>query len=109
MNNVITKSLLILITGSIVLLSLAIASLAFVAPPPTVSETLEAAPDAPVQSALNFQTDPDTGTVTFRVDGKTILEIDSSGITVTGNIQYTGGITDIGDDVPANATAGEAN
>lgn len=103
MQKAITLSLLAILLGSALPVSAALASSS------AENAALETAPDAPVQSVFNFQTDPDTGTVTFRVDGKTILEIDSSGITVTGNIQYTGGITDIGDDVPANATAGEAN
>lgn len=103
MQNLITLSLFTILLGSAFPVSAALASSL------TENAALEVSPDAPVHSAAEFLTDPDTGKVSIRVDGKTILEIDASGITVTGDIQYTGGITDIGDDVPAIASAGEAN
>lgn len=100
MQKLITPILLAFLFGNVLLLSAALVSSSAVSAP--------AVHPSPA-SISEFLTDPDTGTVTIRVDGKTILEIDSSGITVTGHIRYTGGITDIGDDVPAIASAGEAN
>lgn len=103
MQKFITLSLFAILLGGTLPVSTALASSL------TENAALEATPDAPVHSVAEFLTDPDTGKVSIRVNGKTILEIDASGITVTGDIQYTGGITDIGDDVPAIASAGEAN
>lgn len=103
MQKFITLSLLTILFGSSLPVFAALASSS------AENVALEATPDAPVHSVAEFLTDPDTGKVSIRVDGKTILEIDASGITVTGDIQYTGGITDIGDDVPAIASTGEAN
>ena len=100
MQKLITPVLLAFLSGNVLLLSAALVSSSAISAP--------AAHPSPA-SVSEFLTDPDTGTVTIRVDGRTILEIDSTGITVTGDIRYTGGITDIGDDVPAIASAGDAN
>lgn len=101
--NAITSGLFALLLVNIVLISSSLISSSAAGP------SSEIASDSPALPVSDVYIDKRTGAVSIRVDGRTILEIGSSGITVTGNIRYTGGITDIGENAPAIASAGEAN
>ena len=48
------------------------------------------------QQATRIETDQKTGTVWIIVDGRKVVRIDRSGLYVTGDVDYTGALTDGG-------------
>ena len=75
------------------LLQLSVGLLCLAAASPVLAEE----PLAQPASATEVQVDKEAGVIRFVVDGKTVATIDRSGLTVVGDVCYTGMMADIGD------------
>ncbi len=59
------------------------------------AETKPAPAPAGQQPATRIETDQKAGIIRFIVNGKEVARLDANGLTVRGNIAYTGTLTDI--------------
>ena len=53
-------------------------------------------PATPTTAATEVQVDEEAAVIRFVVDGKTIATIDQSGLTIEGDLRYTGVTHDVG-------------
>jgi hypothetical protein len=66
------------------------------------SPALAEEPATSTTAVTEIRVDEEAGVIRFVVDGKTIATIDKSGLTVEGDVRYTGATHDVGPSAEAS-------